>query len=319
MSNDAPNWRRTPPGIFPICLGLLGLGLGLRNASGFVPGITLIGAALLAFACVFYLYFLASYLRKLIARPSVLFEDATKPPARAGIAAIAMSMMLFAAALLSFGISAPILWWTGVIAQIGAGIVGLRAILQDPPEVRQFSAFQLLSFVGLIVGPIAGVPLGYATTSLILTFVALAAWAVITIGLMLQLRRQLPPPPLRPSLAIFLAPFSLFPISFGLLGIDWAFLWLYWLAIAVAITLILLIPWMTKGGFSPVWAAFTFPIAAFLQLQLMAVAKYDIGLATIGVYAALIVSTPVILIIAYRVTKMCLSGALAEKTGSATA
>jgi len=319
MLNDTPLWRSTPPAIFPICLGLLGLGLGWRNASDFLPVAHEIGDVLLGLGCAYYLYFLACYLCKLIARPGVLFEDSTKPPARAGIAAAAMSMMLLAAALLPFGISAPFVWWTGVIAQIGASAIGVYAIWRDPPEARQFSTFQYLTFVGPVVGPIAGIRLGYITESVILTLAALAVWVIITIGLLVQLRHKRPPVPLRPSMTIFLAPVCLFATSFGLLGIDWAFVWFYWASLVVAAVLVLLIPWMIKGGWSPIWASFTFPLAAFLQVQVMAVAKFGTGLAAIGVYAAMAIGTPVILLVAYRSTMMYVTGALAEKSGAAQA
>jgi len=279
MLNDTPLWRSTPPAIFPVCLGLLGLGLGWRNAAEYLPIAHEIGDVLLGLGCAYYLFFLICYLCKLVARPMVLFEDSTIPPARAGIAAMAMSMMLLAAALLPFGISAPFVWWAGVIAQIGASAIGVYAIWHDPPEAKQFSTFQYLIFVGPVVGPIAGIRLGYVTESIVLTLAALVAYVIITIGLALQMRRQRPPVPLRPSLAIMLAPVCLFATSFGLLGVDWAFVGFYWASMVVAGGLILLVPWMIKGGWSPVWASFTFPLAAFLQVQVMAFAKFGGGLA----------------------------------------
>jgi len=319
MTNKIPLWRSTPPAIFPVCLGLLGLGLGWRNASAVLPVPHEVGDVLLGLGCAFYLYFVTCYLVKLIARPLVLIEDSENPPARAGIAAAAMSMMLLAAALLPLGISAPYVWWAGVIAQIGACAIGVYAIWRDPRETRQFSTFQYLTFVGPVVGPIAGIRLGYVTESLILTLAALVAYVIITSGLALQLLRKRPPVHLRPSLAISLAPVCLFAISFGLLGYDRVFDLFFWLSMAVAIFLILLIPWMIKGGWSPLWASFTFPLAAFLQVQVMALARYGGGLATAGVYVAMAIATPIILIIAYRVTMMYVTGDLAAKSGAARA
>lgn len=319
MLNEAPLWRSTPPAIFPICLGLLGLGLGWRNASDVLPVAHEIGDVLLGLGCAFYVFFLVSYLCKLLARPMVLFEDSANPVARAGIAAAAMSLMLLAAALLPFGISAPFVWWAGVIAQIGASALGCWAIWRDPPGARKFSTFQYLTFVGPVVGPLAGIPLGHVSESMILTLAALAAWVIITIGLIRQLHRDRPPVNLRPSMAIFLAPVCLFATSFGLLGVDWAFVVFYWLSSVMAAGLVLLVPWMIKGGWSPIWASFTFPAAAFLQVQVMAVAKLGIGLATASVYLVMAIATPAILLIAYRATMMWVSGELAAKSGAARA
>jgi tellurite resistance protein len=317
MLNDTPLWRSTPPAIFPICLALLGLGLGWRNASDILPVAQEVGDVLLGFGSAFYVFFLISYLRKLIARPMVLFEDTTNPASRAGIATAAMSMMMLAAALLPFGISAPFVWWIGVIAQIGASAVGCWAILRDPPGKRKFSTFQYLTFVGPVVGPFAGIQLGYATESLILTLAALVAYVIITSGLIVQLWRARPSVLLRPSMAIFLAPVCLFATSFGMLGIDWAFVTFYWLSMAIAAVLFTLIPWMIKGGWSPFWASFTFPIAAFLQVQVMAVIKFGNGIHAAGVYGVMVFATPVVLIIAYRATLCWATGELARDSDSA--
>ena len=227
----------------------MGLGIGWRSAADVLPVAHEIGDILLGFASAYFLYFLAFYLRKLAARPSVLLEDMTSPPARAGVAAAAMSMMmLLAAALLPLGVSVPQVWWTGVILQIGASAVVCHAIWRDPPENRQFTPFQYLTFVGPVVGPIAGIPLGYVNESILLTLAALAAYLIITAGYGKRLLRSRPPVHLRPSLFIFLAPNCLFAISFGLLGFNSVFFVFYWAANATALVLLLLAPWLIKGG-----------------------------------------------------------------------
>lgn len=308
-----------PPAVFSVCLGLLGLGIGWRAAAEFIPGAFEIGGLLLGLAAAYFLFFLLFYLRKLVARPLVLFEDMTLPPARAGIAAAAMSMMLLAAALLPFEIYVPQVWVLGVVLQIGASAVVCYAILKEPPEQRKFSPFQYLTFVGPVVGPVAGIPLGYVTESIWLTFAALAAYLVITVGNGIQLRHQRPPARLRPSLVIFLAPNCLFALCFGQLGFDWGFYFFYGLANIVAVVFVLLIPWLCKGGWTPVWASFTFPAAAFLNVQVLAVAKGAGVMALVGVYAGIAVATPLILITAYRFVMLWVTGELSQITGAARA
>lgn len=322
MKKPIPLWRSTPPAIFPVCLGLLGLGLGWRSAADVLPIAHEFGDLLLGFSCTYYLYFLTFYFLKLSARPSVLFEDMTNPPARAGVAAAAMSMMLLAAALLPLGIPAlyvQYIWWTGVILQIGASAIVCYAIWKDPPEQRQFTTFQYLTFVGPVVGPIAGIPLGYVWESILLTLAALVAYVIITIGNGLRLANKGLPVQLRPSLAIFLAPTCLFATSFGLLGIDWAFDLFYWLSGIIAFVLLLLFPWMVKGGWSPVWAAFTFPVSAFLQVQVMAAINGVGFLALVGVYSGLVLGTSLIAYVAYRSVMSWVTGELARKSGAAIA
>lgn len=319
MHSHRPLWRRTPPAIFPICLGVLSLGLGWRAASYVVPVPHEIGDIFLGAGMAYFLYFLLFYLRKLAARPAVLFEDMTSPPARAGIAAMAMSMMLLAAALLPFGVSVPQVWWAGVVMQIAASAIVLHALWVEPPKARHFSTFQYLTFVGPVVGPIAGIPLGYVWQSLWLTLAALVPFVIITIGYGRKIRLVRPAFPLRPTLAIFLAPNCLFAMSFGMLGYELAYTLFYWAATATALVLLLLVPWMSKGGWTPVWASFTFPIAAFLNLQVLAMNK-GAGLpAEIGVWAALVIGTPVITAIAWRTNMAWVTGELAEKTLAARA
>ncbi len=319
MSKSIPLWRQTPPAIFPVSLGLLVLGLALRNAADVIPVPEVIGDLLLGFGCAFYLYFLALYLVKLMARPAVMLEEMHSPLARAGIAAAAMSMMLLAAALLPLGVSVPQVWWTGVVLQILASAMGFYAIVTDPPEKRHFTPFQYLTFVGPVIGPVAGIPLGYIWQSIALTFLALVPYVVITAGCLLALIRARPPVAMRPPLAIFLAPICLFAQSFGLLGVGWAFWLFYSLACAVGFCLLAVSFWLAKGGWTPLWGAFTFPVATFVQVQIMAVSK-GAGLpATIGVYAGLAVGTPLILYIAYRSIMSWVSGELAEKTNAACA
>ena len=214
MLLETPLWRQTPPAAFPVCLGFLSLALGWRHASDIFPWASEdLSNLMLAAATGYFLWFLGFYVAKLIARPAVLFEDMRTPPARAGIATMAMAMMLLAAALLPFGISVPLVWWTGVTMQIAASAIVLYAIWRDPPEARHFTTFQYLTFVGPMVGPIAGIPLGYIWQSQVLIIAALIAYVIITIGILLTLKRDPIPKPLRPSVTIFLAPPCLFAIG----------------------------------------------------------------------------------------------------------
>ncbi len=320
MLLETPLWRQTPPAAFPVCLGFMSLALGWTNASHVIPDISEdIGHLLLAASTGYFIWFLAFYLRKVLSRPTVVLEDMRSAPARAGIAAMAMAMMLLAAALLPFGISVPLVWWTGVILQIIASVVVLHAIWVEPPEKRHFSTFQYLTFVGPVVGPIAGVPLGYVWESKLLIDAALVAYVIVTAGIIFTMRRDPIPVTLRPSVMIFLAPLCLFALGYGTLGYNLAFSVFYWAGSIVALVLLFLAPWMMRGGYTPVWAAFTFPIAAFLNVQVMAVAKGHGILAEIGVYAGLAIGTPVVLYLVYRTVMEWVTGDLSRKSGAATA
>jgi tellurite resistance protein len=312
-------WRSTPPAIFPVSLGFMGLALAWRNASGILPIPHEVGDLMLGVSTAFFLFFAISFVVKIIARPAVVLEDLKVPPARAGVAAFPMAIMLLAAALLPLGVQVPLVWWTGVgVYYIATGLVAW-SILKGPPEARMFSPFQYLAFVGPIVGPIAGIPLGYVTASFWLAIAAMIPYIAITLGYGYKLTKARPPAPLRPSLVIVLAPTSLFALAFGQLEIEWAFTLFYWMAVALAVVMLFFAMWLTKGGFTPIWGSFTFPIATFINLNIYAVGKGMGVVASTGMIAGFLIGTPLILYVIWKASQMWIKGDLAKKTGAAVA
>ncbi|MCA8868020.1 MAG: hypothetical protein KDA67_05175 [Rhodobacteraceae bacterium] len=319
MRLKTPLWRRTPPAIFPVCLGFLGLGLAWRNAATVFSLPTWIGDLLIGVATAYFIFFLLLYLLKLAARPLVLLEDLEIATARAGVSALPMSLMLLAAALLPFGVLVVQIWWAGVALQVLVMVLAANAITTGPIEARHFSPFMYLTFVGLVVAPIAGIPLGYLRLSQGLGFFALGTFVVITVGYGLRLLRVKPPVPLRPSMAIILAPISLLAMTFVQQEQEMAFLVFYYFAWIIAVMLLVLSRWMMTGGWTPNWGAFTFPIAAFSNLQVMAINRNLGILPEIALFGGLAIGTPLILYIVYRATRAFLTGELAKKSAAATA
>ena len=320
MLLDTPLWRQTPPAAFPVCLGFLSLGVAWQHAVDILPWVSEdMSNLLLAAATGYFLWFFGFYFAKVIARPAVLLEDMRTPPARAGIAAMAMSMMLLALALLPLNVYVPQVWWTGVVLQILASAVVLYAIWQDPPEKRHFSTFQYLTFVGPVVGPFTGVPLGYIWQSKLLIIASLIAYVIVTIGILVTLKKDPVPQGLRPSITIFLAPLCLFALGFSALGHNDIFGYFYWACNIVAVVLLLLAPWMMRGGYTPVWGAFTFPVAAYLNVQLVALANGYGTVALVGTYVSMTIATPMIFYMVYRTVMEWVTGDLAKKSHAASA
>jgi tellurite resistance protein len=140
--------------------------------------------------------------------------------------------------------------------------------------------------------------------------VALAIWGVSVV----QLARRVPPAPLRPMLAIHLAPASLFATTASLTGHTLLAQGFALLALAILIALLAYIRWITETGFSPLWGAFTFPMAAAstaLMLQ-----GGVLGLIGQGLLVLALGGVPWI---AYRVLKLWPGGRLAAKTNAAEA
>ncbi len=317
--NQTPLWRQTPPAIFPVSLGFMGLGLAWRNASSVVPVPHEIGDLLLGLSTAFLIYFLGIYAAKVARRPAALWEDMKTPQGRAGVAALPMAVMLLSAALLPFNVSVPQVWWTGVVLQMATITLSILTLWQGAPELRAFSPFQYLSFVGPAVAPIAGVPMGFIGASYWLTMFTLVAWFVISAGYSRRLMDKRPPLQFRPSLAISLAASSLLGIAFSLLHMLAMFYLFYAIAWGLAVVLLLSGRWLMAGGWTPFWGAFTFPIATFTNLQILALHQGVGVIALIGLWAGLVIGTPLILYIVYRAGMAFLQGEFSAKSGAAVA
>ncbi|MEJ2003120.1 MAG: hypothetical protein P8X77_17400 [Maritimibacter sp.] len=127
------------------------------------------------------------------------------------------------------------------------------------------------------------------------------------------------PAPLRPLLAIHLAPASLLGSVALMLGMGRVGLGFGLFAILILALLLVRLRWLVAAGFSPLWGSFTFPIAAFASLMMMlGAAGYDEIFRILG-GLALVGATFLIPWILVKVGQMWLKGELAAKTNSAVA
>lgn len=309
-------WRDTPPALFAPIMGLLGMGLLLRvlaGAAGLAPLADLAEALLGAFVLL-HGFALVAYVAKPLRRTGALIEDLSTLPGRTGVAAALAAMHLSAAALVPH---APGL----ALAVTLAGLAGQAAFMalvlwlftRLPAEGRAVSPAFHLAFVGHIVALFALVPLGWTGLAAVLFWIGLATacgiWA-LTLP-----RAPATPAPLRPTLAIHLAPASVLATGAALLGWDGIALALGLWALALAVALAARLPWLMAAGFSPFWGAFTFPLAAFGQAMLRAFDGPGLWLAA-GVAA---VAAGFIPWVAWRVLKLWPGGQLARRTNAAIA
>jgi tellurite resistance protein len=262
-------FAKTPPAIFPPILGLLGLAIAVRIAfqklgwpAGPAELLAGVAVALWAFAAV-------AYLGKLARRPGVVVEDLRVLPGRSGLAAMTMGGMATATLLapLAPGVAGGLV----VVALLGhaaLAVLLIRLLMSLPPESRQVNPTLHLSLVGFIVAAPAAVALGWtglATALFWLTLpVALTIWALSA----LQFTQAVPPPPLRPLLAIHVAPAALLATVAGLLGMTGFAAGFVVIGAALALALALSGRWLTGAGVTPMWGAFTFPLAALATAML---------------------------------------------------
>lgn len=319
FSKPAPGlWRRTPPAIFPPVMGLFGLGLALRaGASAFGYPAELAEAALGAITLL-YLFTLVAWLAKPFRRVAVVGEELRVLPGRAGMAAMTLSAMLLAAVLVPYapGLARAV----AILAFTAHALLALTMLwllAHAPAEGRVVTPVWHLVFVGFILGPLAGIPLGHVEAARIILFATIPVAAAIWGVSLWQLVRRIPPAPLRPLLAIHLAPASLFATVSSLLGLHGLALAFAALATLIFVALLAAGRWITEAGFSPFWGAFTFPLAAFGS----ALVHVTGGQGAAGLFAlvVLLVALAAVPVIAYRVLRLWAQGGLAAKTNAAEA
>lgn len=311
--------QRTPPAIFPPVFGLLGVGLAWRRAEAAFMTPPAIADFLLGMIALLFLWCLFAYGVKVLRRPGVFLEDLAILPGRAGLSAMMLSLFLMAAVLLPYGagLSTVVL----IVGLAGYGLLWLVLAwvkLTGPAEQRIVNPVWHLAFVGFIIAPLSAIPLGFVAASKVVFWVSLGIAVVIWAISLRQILQRDPPPPLRPLLAIHLAPASLFGIVAVMLGWTQVAIGFALLGGVILLALLLRARYITAAGFSPLWGAFTFPLAAYANLMLaLANGQGDI-FRVIGA-VLLIAATFVVPVIAVKVLQGWAKGQLAAKTNAATA
>ena len=313
-------WRRTPPALFPATLGMFGLSLIWRSAADTIAAPDAVWRLLLAATALFFLFAFAAYLAKVLRRPSVVLEDMNPVPGRAAVSAGSMCLLLFAAGL--FALGAPLdvslgAWLAGLGLHVAYMLCVIAVLIRAPVEARVVTPVLFLPFVGYIVSPIGGVPLGFGGLSNWLYLYSLAAGAVIVILSAPRFVLGPTPIPARASSAILLAPTSIGAVSGHALGYDWSVVAFIGASVILALVLLARLRWLTAGGFTPLWGAFTFPSAAFASAMLVAAGRWGGAwdwIAALTLVAATLIVAP-IWVMTIRAWSL---GRLAPATGAGT-
>lgn len=317
-------FARMPPAVFPSIMGAFGIGLAWRAYAISFAKEPIISEFLLGATSLLFLFTLLAYASKVVRRPGVVLDELKVLPGRAGMAAGSLCLALMAATLVPYAPSvARIVLGLAISSHLALALLIVWVFANGPPEQRQVTPVWHLSFVGFIVLPLSAIPLGYLAFARI-TFLAtvLAAFVIYAISIG-QMIRRVPPPPLRPLLAIHLAPVSLFATVSILFGYPQIALASASLATLVLALLLLKARFLLAAGFSPLWGAFTFPLAAYtgvlLTLGGMGLGPLYGDVARVAGVCLLVAGSGLIGYILYRVLKMWAKGTLAAKTNAATA
>ena len=307
-------FRRVPPAIFPPILGVLGLGLIWRQ-SGWMFGLPDgVAEMFLGAMTLLWLFAVLAFAGKVLRRPGVLAEDLSILPGRAGVSALMMTVYQIAMVLGPYGGElARALLIGGLVLHLLLALWIARKLASAPASQREVTPVWHLTFVGPILGAVAAQMLGLEPLARVIFWLTLPLAAGIGAVSLVQIIRRVPPAPLRPLLAIHLAPLSLFGIV--ALGFGWTQVALVFAALAVTVVLALVISlkWLLAARFTALWGAFTFPLAAFARLVLGLVPGSPVG------GAVLVLVTLIILPILLRVMQDWVKGTLAARTNAAEA
>lgn len=310
-------WTRTPPVLFVPVFGLFGLALSWRRAGDAFQVGGGVSEALFGAVTLLYLFLLLAYFAKVVRRPATLTEDLKILPGRAGLAALSLSGMIMALGLSAW--SVPVAATTLTLAIGFHAVIALlviRALVHGPAEARRVTPVWHLTFAGFIVSPLAALPLGWVAWSQGVFWISLAVAACVWAVSATQFMRMRVPAPLRPLLAIHLAPASVLGVVAMMLGYQSLALGLGLFAIVIFAALALRPGWLLEAGFSPLWGAFTFPLAAFGGLMML------LGSAGMGEPfryiggGVLIAATLMIPVVMWKLIQMWSKGVLATKTNA---
>ncbi len=313
-------FRQTPPAIFPALFGLFGLGLAWRQAVMTFGVPSAIPETYLGAVSLLFLFCVLAYGAKAARRPAVVVEDMRTLPGRAGVSALSIGVLLLAVVLVPYDRGAA----RGLL-YLGLALHGLIAVLfigvlaTGPSEQRMVTPAWHLTFVGFVLVPLSALPLGLYDLGLWVFYAMwLAAGAIYAVSLR-QLVQRDPPPPLRPLLAIHLAPPSVLGMVALLLEQVSLAAWLAGFAALILAALVLNARYLTVAGFSALWSAFTFPSAALTALCLGLAGATGWGVFRLAGAVLLVVVTFMIPLIAYKVLQAWARGVLGPKTNAAIA
>ncbi len=308
-------WRRTPPAIFPSIMGLFGLGLAWRRAVAVLGLPDALCEAILGAVSLLFVFSAFAYIAKVLRRPKVVSEDMRILPGRAGLATAALSIYLLSMTALRYDAEvAKLILFVGLAVHIAFVILLIYVYATGPAEQRRVTPVWHLSFVGFIIAALAatGVEL-YGLALILFGLTAMMAAFIWAVSLE-QFVREDVPAPLRPLLAIHLSPVALLGLVAAALGFQAVAMGCAGVAALLVGWMLVRAFWLTEAGFSALWGAITFPLAATASLWLTLGNLWQWpGL------LALSLATIIIPAIAWKVLQSWARGQLAVRTNAAIA
>jgi tellurite resistance protein len=296
-----------PLPLLAVPMGLGGVGLAWRQASTSLGVPALIGEAMLALMVFAWLTLVALHALRALRHPAALRADLRHPVRAPFLAAGTIGLMLVSAALWPYApVMAQAAWGVSVALHLLIAMWLLRRILGGRGEVAMLAPPLLIPFVGNILAPVFGAPMGFPDASWAMFGVGLVLWLAVMPLLLQRLLAGPPlPAPLLPSIAILVAPPTVGALALMALAPDarGPVLALTGVAVLVTAALLSLAGEIARAPFGLPWWGLTFPSAAFAVLVMATGFHPALG------WSALLFATAVTGHVAVRTASMALSGA----------
>jgi len=256
-----------PLPLFASVMGTCGLGLvwHVVEARWALP--SLISGALTAIAAALLIVLLAAYGFKALRYRDRVMKELRHPVRINFLPAIAINLILLGI------LSRPwleslsnLLWMAGAGLQLVLTLIIVTVWLNSERPPNSLNPAWFIPAVGNVLVPVASVPAGFELTGWFFFSVGLFYWIILgTIVFYRLVVGDALEPPMRPTLAILMAPPAVAFLAWLQLGgnLGEVGLVLYFIALLNFLLLLPQVPGFLKLPFYPSWWAYTFPLAAF--------------------------------------------------------
>jgi tellurite resistance protein len=301
-----PTLEHLPIPLLAMPMGTGGVGLAWRQAHHALGVPAAVGEALLGFTALLWLVLVALQGLRAFRHPDAVLAELRHPVRVAFAAAPTIGLMIVAAFLHPYApwLGAP-LWGIAVALHLLVAMLLLRRILAGRGEVAMLAPPLMIPFVGNVLAPVFGVGMGFVQASWMMFGVGIILWLAVLPLLLHRLFVGPPlPPPLRPSLAILLAPPAVGALALvALTGqAGGPALALVGVALLIAAVLVSLAGEFARVPLGLPWWGVTFPSAAFAVMVMVMGFPAPLG------WAALLATTALTGWVAWRTLRAAQAG-----------
>jgi len=259
-----PSLERFPAGLFGAPMGLIGLGLVLREAAHFWPVPSLMAEFWVWVGTLVFLALTVCYVLKWLRFRAAAQAELADPLRMCFVSALPVAGGLVAGGLLPYvPMVADGLWWLCVVLFLALQILGLARWFSGVELAHIHGGWMIMLLAGLVF-PISGLPLQHIDMTRFMYGTAIIA-APFVVGFIVYRMVAGPqlPDPLKPTIFIILVPGGLLYANYPIVSSEvplFALAATFYCALTVLAALIVFARNCHRWPFGPPWWAFTFPL-----------------------------------------------------------